>query len=155
MVSVLLTFILTLRTWARTRAALQLEVLALRYQLQVLQRTRQPRPRIVQADRWLWVMLSHIWTGWGTTLVIAKPETVIAWYRRGFRFWCHEAETIRLRPDASRQPPMLGRRPLLIDLSYPDDAQRRRCGVSRSVHQNDRERAGQTLTASLTVAPIS
>jgi len=33
MMSVILSFLLTLRTWARSRAALQLEVLALRHQL--------------------------------------------------------------------------------------------------------------------------
>ena len=32
-------------------------------------------------------MLSRIWTGWRTSLVIVKPETVIAWHRRGFRLW--------------------------------------------------------------------
>jgi hypothetical protein len=37
MLSVLVSLLLTLRTWARSRAALQLEVLALRHQLQVLQ----------------------------------------------------------------------------------------------------------------------
>jgi hypothetical protein len=26
-------------------------------------------------------------TGWRTALVIVKPETVIAWHRRGFRLW--------------------------------------------------------------------
>jgi len=85
--TVFLSFLLTLRTWTRTRAALQLEVLALRHQLQVLQRTRPPRVRLGQMDRWLWVMLSRIWTGWRTALVIVKPETVIAWHRRGFRLW--------------------------------------------------------------------
>src|SRR2546426_12823983 len=52
MMSVLLSFALTLRTWARSRAALQLEVLALRHQLQVLQRSRR-RIRLAKADRWL------------------------------------------------------------------------------------------------------
>src|SRR2546425_9641324 len=85
MTSVLLSFLLALRTWARSRAALQLEVLALRHQLQVLQRTRPQRLRLKTADRWLWSLLSHIWTGWRTALVIVKPETVIAWHRRGFR----------------------------------------------------------------------
>jgi hypothetical protein len=37
-------------------------------------------------DRWLWVVLSHVWTEWRTALVIVKPETVI-WHRRGFRLW--------------------------------------------------------------------
>jgi hypothetical protein len=40
MMSVLVALLQTLRTWARSRAALQLEVLALRHQLQVLQRSR-------------------------------------------------------------------------------------------------------------------
>ncbi len=87
MMSVLVSVLLTLRTWARSRAALQLEVLALRHQLQVLQRTRPRRLRLTKADRWLWMGLSGIWTGWQTPLVIVKPETVIAWHRRGFRVW--------------------------------------------------------------------
>jgi putative transposase len=88
MMSVLLSLLLTLRGSARSRAALQLEVLALRHQLQVLQRTRPRRVRLAKADRWLWVWLSRIWTGWRTALVIVRPETVIAWHRRGFRlFW--------------------------------------------------------------------
>ena len=55
--SVLLSFLPTLRTWARSRAALQLEILALRHQLQVLQRTRPQRLRLTNADRWLWAVL--------------------------------------------------------------------------------------------------
>jgi putative transposase len=63
-------------------------VLALRHQLQVLQRTRPRRLRLAKADRWLWVWLSRIWTGWRTALVIVKPETVLGWHRQGFRlFW--------------------------------------------------------------------
>jgi hypothetical protein len=85
--SVLLCVLLSLRTWARSRAALQLEVLALRHQLQVLQRTRPRRLRLAKTDRWLWGQLSCIWPGWRTALVIVKPETVIAWNRRGFRLW--------------------------------------------------------------------
>src|SRR3981189_3480578 len=85
--SVLLSFLLTLRTWARSRAALQLEVLALRHQLQVLHRSQHRRVRLAKTDRWLWVLLSRLWSGWRTALVIVKPETVIAWHRRGFRLW--------------------------------------------------------------------
>jgi hypothetical protein len=87
MISLLLSFLLTLRTSAHSRAALQLEVLALRHQLQVLQRTRPRRLRLTRADRWLWMRLSRIWIGWRTALVIVKPETVIAWHQRGFRLW--------------------------------------------------------------------
>jgi putative transposase len=78
--SVLLSLLLTLRTSTRSRAALQLEILALRHQLQVLRRTRPPRVRLTKTDRWLWVVLSRIWTNWRTALVIVKPETVIAWH---------------------------------------------------------------------------
>jgi hypothetical protein len=87
MKSVLLSLLMALRTWARSRAALQLEVLALRHQLQVLQRSRPRRLRLATADRLLWALLSRIWAGWRTALVIVKPETVIAWHRRGFRLW--------------------------------------------------------------------
>jgi hypothetical protein len=54
--AVLLSFLLTLRTWARSRAALQLEVLALRHQLQVLQRSGPLRIRLAKTDRWLWAV---------------------------------------------------------------------------------------------------
>ena len=87
MVSVLRSLLLTLRTLARSRAALHLEILALRHQLDVLQRTRPQRVRLARTDRWLWVMLARVWAGWRTALVLVKPETVIAWHRQGFRLW--------------------------------------------------------------------
>ena len=83
------TFLLTLRTSARSRAALQLEVLALRHQLHVLQRTRPRQVRLAATDRWLWVVLSRLWTGWRTALVVVKPETVIA--------SCAKTRPVRLR----------------------------------------------------------
>jgi transposase InsO family protein len=87
MMSVLPSLLVALRICARSRAELQLEVLALRHQLQVMQRNRPRRLRLAKTDRWLWVVLSRFWTGWRTALVIVKPETVIAWHRRGFRLW--------------------------------------------------------------------
>lgn len=88
MISVIVSLLLTVRSCLRSRAALQLEVLALRHQLQVLNRSRPRRVRLVPADRWLWAWLSRSWTAWRTALVIVKPETVIAWQRQGFRvFW--------------------------------------------------------------------
>ena len=88
MASVPVSLLLSVRSGLRSRAALQLEVLALRHQLQVLNRSRPRRLRLATADRWLWVWLSHSWTAWRSALVIVKPETVIAWHRQGFRlFW--------------------------------------------------------------------
>ncbi len=66
---------------------MQLEILALRHQLAVLQRRTPKRPSLKSADRLLWVMLSRLWTQWRTALVIVKPETVIAWHRKGFRLY--------------------------------------------------------------------
>src|SRR5437867_3418616 len=78
----------TLASVCRTRAALQWEILALRHQLGVLQRSSRTRPRLTPADRILWAWLSRIWADWPTALVIVKPETVVAWHRKGFRlFW--------------------------------------------------------------------
>ena len=87
--SVFRALLLTLRSGACSRAVLQLEVLALRHQLQVLSRSRRPqRLRLAAADRLLWVWMSRVWTEWRANLVLVKPETVIAWHRRGFRlFW--------------------------------------------------------------------
>jgi hypothetical protein len=82
MISVLRSLLLTLGTLAYSRAALHLEVLALRHQLEVLQRTRPRRIRLAKTDRWLWVLLSRFWSGWRTAVAIVKPETVITWHRR-------------------------------------------------------------------------
>ena len=69
------------------RSALQIEILALRHQLGVLQRSVK-RPKLTAADRLLWAWLSRVWADWRSALVIVKPETVIAWHRKGFRlFW--------------------------------------------------------------------
>jgi len=101
MTSVLFSLLLTLRGMARSRAALHLEVLALRHQLEVLQRSQPRRLRLVQADRWLWTWLSCVWTAWRTALVIVKPETVMAWHRRGFRFvWTWKSRRRTGRPTA-------------------------------------------------------
>ena len=68
----------------RSRLSLQIEILALRHQLAVYQRTCA-RPRLRPADRILWAWLSRTWPGWREALAIVKPETVIAWRRRKFR----------------------------------------------------------------------
>jgi len=69
-----------LRPWV----FLQLEVLALRHQLSVYQRTCQ-RPRITPAERLFWSYLARMWAGWREHLVFVKPSTVIAWQRTHFR----------------------------------------------------------------------
>jgi transposase InsO family protein len=83
-----MTFLATLSSIFRSRAALELENLALRHQIGVLRRTAAKRLKLTSADRLLWICLSRLWRGWRSALTIVKPETVIAWHRAGFRlFW--------------------------------------------------------------------
>jgi hypothetical protein len=71
----------------RSRAALQLELLALRHQLGVLQRSVK-RPKLTPADRLLWSWLCTVWSDWQSSVFILKASTVIGWHRKGFRlFW--------------------------------------------------------------------
>jgi putative transposase len=78
----------SLRLLVRSQAALHLEIIALRHQLAVVNRSRRQRLRLTSADRMLWAWLSRSWCGWRSAIHIVKPETVIAWHRRGFRlFW--------------------------------------------------------------------
>jgi putative transposase len=77
----LLTFLMTL---LRSRLALQLEIVALRHQVAVYQRSGS-RPRLRATDRLFWVWLSRLWSGWQHALAFVQPRTVIAWQRQRFR----------------------------------------------------------------------
>ena len=71
----------------RKQAVLQAEIVALRHQLTVLQRTHSKRLMLNRADRWFWVWLFRLWSGWRSALIIVKPETVIGWHGQGFRWY--------------------------------------------------------------------
>jgi putative transposase len=90
----------SIRQTLRTRTALHAEILALRHQLLVLQRSkRSHKVRLEIADRIFWVWLSQLWNAWRSALVIVKPETVIAWHRQGFRlYWSWESRHRQGRP---------------------------------------------------------
>ncbi len=78
MLAVLISVLLTLRDCVRARAALHVELLALRHQVHVIARSRPLR-------------------------VIVKPETVIAWHRRGFRrFWAWRSRRLG-RPSVAQE----------------------------------------------------
>jgi putative transposase len=87
MLTALLSLIVSIRSWFRTRALLQVEILALRHQVAVLKRSQRRRLRLNSADRLFWVWLSRLWSQWRSALFIVKPETVIAWHRKGFRLY--------------------------------------------------------------------
>src|SRR4029077_9188556 len=81
----MLALLFSLRDCFRARAVLQAEILALRHQLLVLQRSnRGHRLCLGGADRVVWVWLWRLWNDWRSALLLVKPETVIAWHRRGF-----------------------------------------------------------------------
>src|SRR5260370_373468 len=87
MKAVLCSFVFMRRFCLRTRASMQIEILALRHQLAVLQRRGNKRASLRTADQLLWLVLSRLWAQWRSALVIVKPETVIAWQRKGFRLY--------------------------------------------------------------------
>ena len=88
MTTVLIVLFTGLRDMLRRRTDLEAELLALRHQLLVLQREHgRRRFRLRSADRAWWVVLSRLWPRWREALLVVKPETVIAWHRRGFRWY--------------------------------------------------------------------
>jgi hypothetical protein len=80
------TILLTIISALRSHRALALENLALRHQLNVLQRNAG-RPRLTNRDRTLWIILSRFWADWRKPLTFVQPETVIRWHGRGFRLY--------------------------------------------------------------------
>jgi len=73
------------------------ENLVLRQQLAVLKHGRS-RPRLTDADRLFWVLLSRIWSDWRASLHVVQPETVLRWYRQGFRYYWRWKSRRRGRP---------------------------------------------------------
>ena len=84
---------------------MQLEILALRHQQAVLQRRARTRPALRMSDRLFWVLLSRLWLQWRSALLMVKPETVIAWHRKGFRlFWTWKSRAGKTgRPSIGRE----------------------------------------------------
>ena len=83
---ILLALLAVFRSVFRSRAALELENVALRHQLNVLKRSVK-RPKLTPADRYFWAVLSRVWQDWRSALAIVQPDTVIAWHRKGFRLF--------------------------------------------------------------------
>jgi hypothetical protein len=76
--SVVISLLRSLRFTVRSRASLHLEIITLRHQLAVLNRSRRPCLRLTSVDRILWAWLAHAWCGWRSAVYIVKPETVVA-----------------------------------------------------------------------------
>jgi hypothetical protein len=87
MAALLVAFCAALRATVRSRVELELELLALRHQLAVLQRDRPRRLRLCRTDRLVWVLLSRVWPQWRRAVQIVTPDTVIRWHRQAFRLY--------------------------------------------------------------------
>ena len=85
--NVLISLLIGLSASLRSRAELQVEIAALHHQLRILRQRSKTRPRLRSSDRIFWTWLSRLGWGWRRALVIVKPETVLAWHRRGFQLY--------------------------------------------------------------------
>jgi transposase InsO family protein len=105
MVTILSALVSLLSFRVRSRASLELEVVALRHQVTVLRRQRSGRLRFFSTDRLLWVWLYRIWPRALHTMVLVKPATVIQWNRKGFRlYWRWRSRSRHLgRPKTSTE----------------------------------------------------
>jgi putative transposase len=88
MVTILYALVSIFEFRVRSRASLELELIALRHQVTVLRRQRRGRPQLSSLDRLLWVWLYRIWPQVIDAMVLVKPAIVVQWHRKGFRlFW--------------------------------------------------------------------
>src|SRR5439155_151773 len=85
MTMIISTFISLLSFRFRSRAGLELELVALRHQVAVLRRQRKGRVQLFSTDRLLWVWPYRILAaGLGRHV---KPATVVQRHRKGFRLY--------------------------------------------------------------------
>jgi putative transposase len=51
-------------------------------------RTRSKKPpKIEDSDRIVWIMLRRLLTEWKDALIFVKPDTVVRWHRKGFKYY--------------------------------------------------------------------
>ena len=90
----------------RSQQSLLIENLAPRQQLAVFKR-RNARPRLIGADKVVWVFLRRFWSSWRTALLIVSPDTVVRWHRAGFQLYWRLISRVR-KP--------IGRRPVTKEI---------------------------------------
>ena len=103
MITILSALVFVLSFRFRSRASLELELVALRHQLVVLRRQRPRRLRLHSADRLLWVCLYRVWPRVLDALVLVKPATVVKWHRQGFRIYWRWRSRCPGRPKTSAE----------------------------------------------------
>jgi hypothetical protein len=80
----------------RARRDLLLENLALRQQLALLA-LRRPQLRFSNGDRFLWITLRRLWSGWQKVLILVQPDTVVRWHRAWFTLYWKWISRSRVR----------------------------------------------------------
>ena len=77
------------------RQRLALENLALRQQVAVLKH-HIPHPQLRDRDRRFWLLMRRVNASWRESLLLVKPETVIRWHRKGWRwYWRRKSRSRR------------------------------------------------------------
>jgi hypothetical protein len=85
--SVVVSLVFALRSVARSRAVLHLEIFA-PASGGGPESLALPAASSDRGESGAVAWLSQAWRGWRPALVLVKPDTVLAWHRRGFRlFW--------------------------------------------------------------------
>jgi hypothetical protein len=97
----------------RSRTSLEVEILALRHQLNILRRRSPKRPTFGSIDRMLFAGLHGLAPDVLSALAIVRPEIVIRWHRAGFRL-CWRWKS---RPRGDRPKAALDVRQLIRDIS--------------------------------------
>jgi putative transposase len=91
------------------RHELRMEVLLLRQQIQMLQRT-QKRVRFSARDRAFWVLVKRFWPDWKRHCHLVRPETVVRWHRASFRLFWKWKSRVTCPPSAKAERNSLIRR---------------------------------------------
>jgi hypothetical protein len=83
----------------KSQARLEAEIVILRHELNVLRRRVSSKPRLTLADRIIFVWLYRLFPSLLTAITIIEPETVMRWYRAGFRlYWRWKSRSQGGRP---------------------------------------------------------
>src|ERR1019366_3148852 len=108
MITILSALVSLLSFRVRSRASLELELVALRHQVTVLRRQRPGQLRLFSTDRLLWVWLYRVWPQVLNAVVLVKPATVVQWHRKGFRFYWRWRSRRLGRPKMGTEIPLWG-----------------------------------------------
>ncbi len=103
MITILSTVVSILAFRLRSRASLELELIALRHQVSILRRQNPGRPRLFSTDRLLWVWLYRVWPQVLNAMVLVKPATVVQWHRTGVRVYWRRRSRRLGRPKMSTE----------------------------------------------------